>query len=661
MAEYRVKFLPMDTVFNAGDGDNLLDIAMRSGVHINASCGGNGACGKCRVTLLEGNADSPPHETISPEDYRKGVRLACMTVIRGDITVEVPLESQVDRMALLRRREAPHILSPSDVGKLVAGMEIDPAVFKRYVELPPPTAEDNIPDLARLTRELKMQRGVDVPYVDFRVLKRLAKALRTARWKVTATLAAVGSSYTLINVEQGNRELENYSVVLDIGTTTVCGQLLDLANCSVVRVTEHMESGRDLCTLSESSDYNKQISFGEDVISRIVFSGKKGGLRKLQEAVVDTINRVIEELITSAGIMADSISHVVFSGNTTMTHLLLGLDPTHIMRAPYTPTTTFFPPIRVAGLGLKLGDHVHAFAFPSVASYVGGDIVAGVLGSGMFQRSETTLFLDIGTNGEIVLGNKDWLTCASCSAGPAFEGGGIEFGMRAGKGAIEQVRINPSTYEPMILTVGKSKPMGICGSGLIDVVAELLETGLIDQRGKFERDGKSARVRAGKNGYEYVLSYAPDTRTGRDIVITESDLDNLIRTKAAVYAGCKVLLDSLGLSLGDIATVIIAGGFGHYIDLEKAITIGLLPELPPGKFIFVGNGALLGARLVSFSKEFLKEARETARKMTNIELSTNPKFMDEFVASMFLPHTDERAFPKVAERLKNIRNNIEET
>ena len=660
MAEYRVKFLPMDMVFQAGDGENLLDLAMKAGVHINASCGGNGACGKCRVTLLDGVAESPPHQSVTPEDYGKGVRLACMTSVRGNVTVEVPLESQVDRTALRRRREAPHILSPSDVGKLVAGMEIDPAVFKRYVELPPPTAEDNVPDLARLMRELKTQRGVDVPYVDFRVLKRLARTLRAARWKVTATLGAMGESYTLINVEQGNRELENYSVVLDIGTTTVCGQLLDLANCSVVRVTERMDDGKDLCTLSESSDYNKQISFGEDVISRIVYSGKKGGLRKLQEAVVDTINRVMEELIASAGITADSITHVVFAGNTTMTHLLLGLDPAFIMKAPYTPTTTFFPPVRVAGLGLKLSDHVHAFAFPSVASYVGGDIVAGVLGSGMFQRSETTLFLDIGTNGEIVLGNKDWLTCASCSAGPAFEGGGIEFGMRAGKGAIEQVRINPTTYEPMILTVGKTKPMGICGSGLIDIVAELLETGLIDQKGKFERNGKTRRVRPGGNGYEYVLCYGPDTRTGRDIVITESDLDNLIRTKAAVYAGCRVLLDGLGLGAGDIDMVIIAGGFGHYIDLEKAITIGLLPELPPGKFIFVGNGALLGARLVSFSREFLKEARETARKMTNIELSTNPKFMDEFVASMFLPHTDEKAFPNVTERLKSIRSGAEE-
>ncbi len=335
-----------------------------------------------------------------------------------------------------------------------------------------------------------------------------------------------------------------------------------------------------------------------------------------------------------------------------MTHLLLGVDPKYIMLAPYTPTATFFPPVRARNLGIDLEDFIHAYIFPSVASYVGGDITAGVLGSGLFQREEVTLFMDIGTNGEIVLGNKDWLTCASCSAGPAFEGGGIQFGMRAGKGAIEQVRINPTTFEPMILTVGKTKPMGICGSGLIDVVAELLEAGLISQNGKFERDARTPRIREGESGFEYVLSYAHETKLGKDIVITEVDFDNLIRTKAAIYAGCRVLLESVGLTFSDVDRVIIAGGFGHYINLEKAIAIGLLPELPLDKFLFVGNGSLLGARLLSFSQGFLREAERIARMMTNIELSNAPRFMDEFVAAMFLPHTDEKAFPGVMERLK---------
>ena len=645
MAKYRIRFLPMDKIFPAKYGDNLLEVAMMSGVHINASCGGNGACGKCRVVVKEGSTDSAPHLTITRDEYNEGVRLACMTALRGDVTVEVPLESQVDRSALKRRVEAPHILAPSDAGKLVAAMEIDPAVFKRCLKLPEPTAEDNIADLSRLLREIKTRYGIDDVSADYRVLKKLSRILRADVWRVTVTLGPWEDGYRLINVEAGDKEQENYAVLLDIGTTTVCGQLLDLGKCAT-----------PLCVLSDSSDYNGQISFGEDVISRIVFSRKKGGLRKLQEAVISSINRVIGELLDRASVNADLISHVTLAGNTTMTHLLLGLDPTYIMRAPYTPTTVVFPPVRLAGLGVNLNDHAHAYIFPSVASYVGGDIVAGVLGSGMFQREEVTLFMDIGTNGEIVLGNKDWLTCASCSAGPAFEGGGIQFGMRAGKGAIEQVHINPSTYEPMILTVGRHKPMGICGSGLIDIVAGLLEAGLIDQRGKFLREGAPARVRPGENGYEYVLSYAPETEIGKDIVITEIDLDNLIRTKAAIYAGFKVLLDNLGLSVSDIEKVIIAGGFGHYIDLEKAIFIGLLPELPPRKFLFIGNGALLGARLVSLSKGILKETGRIARMMTNIELSVSPRFMDEFMAAQFLPHTDHRAFPRTTERLRKMRS-----
>ena len=408
-----------------------------------------------------------------------------------------------------------------------------------------------------------------------------------------------------------------------------------------------------MCTLAETADYNAQISYGEDVITRIVFSRKDEGLKRLQEVVVATINGVIGELLSTSGVPVDQVSHLVFAGNTTMTHLVLGLDPKYIMLDPYTPTANFIPPVRAVNIGLNVGEHVFAYIFPCVASYVGGDIVAGVLGSGVFQRDEVTLFIDVGTNGEIVVGNKDWLTCTSCSAGPAFEGAGIKFGMRAGKGAIEQVKINPSTCEPMILTIGRAQPAGICGSGLIDAVAELFEAGVIDQNGKFDRELPTNRVRQGESGWEYVLSYAAESHIGRDIVLTEVDLDNLIRAKAAVYAGCKTLLDSVGLTFEDVQRVIIAGGFGHSIDLEKAQTIGLLPDVAPEKFLFVGNGSLLGARLLSFSRDLLKETERIARTMTNVELSNNPGFMDEFVAALFIPHTNESAFPRVTEQLRN--------
>jgi uncharacterized 2Fe-2S/4Fe-4S cluster protein (DUF4445 family) len=649
---YRVKFLPSERVFLAEEGESLLELAMKSGIHVNASCGGNGACGRCRIKVLEGTVQSAPHAKIPQWEYESGTRLACMTTPLGDVVVEIPFESQVDRAALKRKREASHVLTASDLDQLVEGWEIDPAVFKKYVELEPPSAEDNINDLGRLMRELRKKHEIDDVSADFRVLTKLARVLREAHWKVTLTLVVTRRGLKLINVEPGNTEDRNYSIVIDIGTTTVCGQLLDLAKCNIYQRVEDLNNGRQVCTLGEGSDYNAQISYGEDVITRILYAQKPGGLKRIQEVVIGTINGLIKEMLEISGVSIDDISHLVFAGNTTMTHLVLGLEPRYIMLSPYTPTANFIPPVRAIHLGLNVKEHVHVYMFPCVASYVGGDIVAGVLGSGVFQKTDVTLFMDIGTNGELVVGNKDWLTCASCSAGPAFEGGGIKFGMRAGRGAIEQIHINPTTLEPMILTIARAKPAGICGSGLIDIVSELLETGMIDQNGKFNRDLPTKRVREGESGFEYVLAYAADTQIGRDIVLTEVDIDNLIRAKAAIYAGCKVLLDNVGLTFNDVHTIMIAGGFGHYIDIEKAQMIGLLPDVPSEKFIFVGNGSLLGARLLSFSKELLRETENIARTMTNIELSNSPRFMDEFIAAMFLPHTDEKAFPTVTEQLR---------
>ena len=650
--QHRVRFFPSDRMFLVGEGESLLELAMKSGIHINASCGGNGACGRCRIKIVEGAVRSAPHPKIPQWEYDSGTRLACMTSALEDLVVEIPFESQIDRAALKRKRETSHVLSPTDLDQLVKGWEVDPAVFKKYVELEPPSADDNVNDLGRLVRELRKKHEIEDVSVDFRVLTKLAKVLREAGWRVTLTLVETRRGLKLINVEPGNVEDKNYSIVIDIGTTTVCGQLLDLANCSVHRRIEDSNSGILACTLSEASDYNAQISYGEDVITRIVYAQKQGGLKRIQEVVIGTINGLIKELLDMSGVSVEHVSHLVFAGNTTMTHLVLGLEPRYIMLSPYTPTANFIPPVRAINLGLNLRDHVHVYIFPCVASYVGGDIVAGILGSGVFQRSDIALFMDIGTNGELVVGNKDWLTCASCSAGPAFEGGGIKFGMRAGRGAIEQVRINPTTFEPMILTVGRAKPAGICGSGLIDIVAQLLETGIIDQNGKFDRGVPTKRVREGETGFEYVLAYASETQIGRDIVLTEADLDNLIRAKAAIYAGCKVLLDNVGLSFADVNTIIVAGGFGHSIDVDKAQMIGLLPDAPSEKFIFVGNGSLLGARLLSFSRELLRETERIARTMTNVELSNSPRFMDEFIAAMFLPHTDQKAFPAVIEQLR---------
>jgi uncharacterized 2Fe-2S/4Fe-4S cluster protein (DUF4445 family) len=640
MKKYRIKFLPSERIFDADDGETILDAAMKAGVYINASCGGNGSCGKCRIKVIEGNVVSTCHPKISRTDYDNGYRLACNSRPQGDVIVEVPLESQVDRSILQRKDRKPLILAASGLDKLIKKWKPDPPFLKMNLELPEPTVDDNISDFGRLVRELRKILQKNTIFAELKVLKKMAGILRESVWKPTVTVTARNDGYEIINIEPKDKALQNYAIVIDIGTTTVSGQILDL-----------VDRGQDIRTLAESSDYNSQIRYGDDVISRIMYSRKKNGLENLQKAVVGTVNGIIYQLIKESGIQKPSISHLIFAGNTTMTHLFFGLDPKNIMLAPYTPVSNVYPLVSARDLGLDLEDHVYIQASPCVSSYVGGDIVAGVIGSGMSRSDKVTLYVDIGTNGEIVLGNKDWLVCASCSAGPAFEGGGIQFGMRAEKGAIEQLRLNPENYEPMIITIGKEKPKGICGSGLIDCVSELFLTRVLDQNGKFRRDLATSRVREGESGYEYVVAYRENTGIHRDIVVTEVDLANLIRAKAALFAGCKVLLEDVGLTFRDVERIFIAGGFGHYIDIEKAQIIGLLPELPLERFIFIGNGSLLGARLFSFSRGFMEEAENISKMMTNIELSNSQRFMDEFIAASFLPHTDHKAFPKVLKKI----------
>jgi uncharacterized 2Fe-2S/4Fe-4S cluster protein (DUF4445 family) len=604
------------------------------------------------VKIEKGEVESPSTPKISGEEYRQGFRLACQTRVLSDVEVGVPVESHLDRRVIARTRErvtAGRRVSHQELESLVLGWCFSPALRKFYLEVEPPTLKDNRSDLSRLLMALKKSQGMEGISVDSHLLRKLPFVLRQSEWKVTATLVQTrmesqlgeyqlrGSRRPkLISLEEGDTTQEHYSIVLDIGTTTVWAQLLDLNQRK---------------TLAEASDYNPQIQYGDDVITRIVYSQKPGGLKKLQETVIGTVNGLIRELIARSGVDVTRVSHMTAAGNTIMTHLLLGLDPKYIRESPYTPVANYIPPVRAVDLGLEVGEHVHLYTFPSVASYVGGDIVSGVLGSGIYQRKPLTLYIDIGTNGEIVIGNSDWMVTAACSAGPAFEGGGIKHGMRATTGALEDFRIDPVSYEPMLLTIGMVKPKGICGSGLINMIAEFLEAGVITPKGKFNTDLPTRRIRSGPDGKEYVLAYGGETATGSDLVITEVDIDNLMRAKAAMYAGYVTLLQSVGLSVANLEQVVIAGAFGSFIDLERAITIGLLPEVPLDRFLFIGNGSLLGARLISFCNEMLDDGERVCRMMTNVELSENPAFMDNYMAALFLPHTNGDEFPGVAARL----------
>jgi len=636
-----VDFKPYDITVEVPEGENLLRVALQAGVHINASCGGEGVCGKCRILLESGELDSLRTGLLSDEEWDLGYRQACQSRVLSDVVVRIPPESLLDRRTLTRRRGGVGLRpSPIDLGALKAEGLYNPAFKKRFVQLSPPTLADNANDLSRLEHGLAHQHAVDSLTLDFFLLRKLARVMREQDFQVTATLDFSRRRFRsphLLNVEAGDTTKRHFALAIDIGTTTVWVQLLDLAQGEI---------------LGRAADYNAQMSYGDDVITRIVFSQKEQGLQKLQKSVATTINQVMHRLLKQHQLSVEEISHITMAGNTTMTHLFYGIDPKYIRLAPYTPTAGSIPLMRARDLGLEVPEHVFIYSVSSVSSYVGGDIVSGVLASGIYKDPKLTLFIDIGTNGEIVIGNQAWLACAACSAGPAFEGGGIKFGMRASAGAIEDVIINPETFEPTLITIDMVKPKGIAGSGLINLMAAMMEADIISPNGKFREDLKTPRIRLGDSGLEYVLVYATETQSGQDLTISEADIDNLMRAKGAMFAGYLTLLEAVGLKLQDLEQVILAGAFGNFINIENAIAIGLLPDLPRDRFQFVGNASLQGATLLAFSRELLAEERRVAEMMTNFELSETPGFMNQYVAALFLPHTQMDYFPTVTERLR---------
>jgi uncharacterized 2Fe-2S/4Fe-4S cluster protein (DUF4445 family) len=647
----KVRFEPFGVEVEGRAGDRLLDLALEAGVHINASCGGEGVCGKCRVHVEEGAVEGGLSEKVNAEDAEAGVRLACQSTLAGDVTVRIPVDSALDKVGLQA------LASGSAQAATLIGAEdlrqegrFDPALAKVAVNATPPSLEDNRNDVARLLAELK-EAGEHSFVFDFEAIRDLPNAWRDGDWTVTTTITRPVDRETgrnhVIRVEPGDTTASNLAVAIDLGTTTVWAQLIDL------------HSGEILGT---EGDFNEQISYGEDVISRIVHSGKPGGLETLQQAAARSINKVLKQLAKRTGANLHEVSLATLAGNTTMTQLFLGVEPKYLRLEPYVPSAAYYPPVKAADFGLELPDHVSTLIFPAVASYVGGDVVAGVMGVGMHRSEALTLFIDMGTNGEVVVGNQDWMACAAASAGPAFEGGGIKFGMRAAKGAIENFSVDPFSGEPALITVGHAKPRGICGSGLIAIVASLLMAGIIDERGRFQLEHPSDRLREGEDGPEYVLAWAEDTAIGRDISLTEPDVDNLMRAKAAMYAAYMTLLEGVGLTIHDLERVILAGGFGQSINLERAILIGLLPELPLDRFIFVGNGSLLGARLVAMSNPLRTEVGSIVDQMTNFELSVAPGYMDNYTGSQFLPHTEAKTlFPEAYQRLIEAREAIKVT
>jgi len=636
-SRYKIHFTPNDVTVEIEEGKTILDASYKGNLFINAVCGGDGTCGKCKVILSAGDVKSMPSSHISEDEAGKGYLLACKAKVESDLEVLIPEESRLDKTQILVSDYPQFSGSQAAVSLGAEQFERNPLINKLYLELTPPSMEDNMADFERLCYGVISQTNIspDQLSINFSVLKQLPVVLRKSNWNVTATLGNRGAFYEIIEIQSGDVSSNNYGIAVDIGTTTVVAHLLDLSK------TE---------TIDAEATYNSQIKYGDDYIQRIIYASQNNSMGIMQEMLVEDINHLISTLIKRNRLIIHNINALVCSGNTVMIHFLLGLDPTNIRKEPYLPTANYVAPIRASDVGIKINGNGMLYTLPGIGAYVGGDITSGVLSIRLDTAEQVSLLIDIGTNGEIVLGNKEWLVCCSASAGPSFEGSGISCGMRAAKGAIETINIAPN-FEVTYETIGDVAPTGICGSGLLECLASLVRSGIVDRTGNFQKGIETEKLRMTDDKCEFVLVDKSNTATKRDIVITQADIQNLIRSKAAIYSAISTLLESMGMQADNIEQVYLAGGFGNYLDTRSAITIGMLPDISVSKVQFVGNTSIIGAKLSLFSNEAYEIVKEIGAKMTYFDLMSNNKYMEEYVSANFLPHTDIEKFPSVAEEL----------
>ncbi|RME84274.1 MAG: DUF4445 domain-containing protein [Caldilineae bacterium] len=638
MAEHTVLFDVAEQPVHVPTGTLLSEAARLAGVELNQPCGGQGRCGRCAVQVKTGSVRSRSTLRLSAEDVAAGYVLACQAVVEGNVAVAVPPQEKIERRLTTDRTVREVSVPPG----------YDPAqhqsIRRLRLTLSPPTMDDQTDDWSRLKWALQKQMGRGNIDISLRLLRQMGARLREQDWQVTAILDTPMWDFCpdcparLIDLIPGHVPDEEplWGVAIDIGTTTVTLWLVELISGEV---------------RAQVAEYNRQIARGEDVISRIIYASKNGGGEELRQLVLDTINELVERACGRVKADPQQIVKATIAGNSTMMHLLLGIPAASIRLSPFVTAVNEVPPLTAAEVGLAIHPEASVDCLPGVASYVGADITAGVLSSGMDDTEKVTLFMDIGTNGETVLGSSEWLVTCACSAGPAFEGAGVVDGMRATRGAIEEVWVNSRTYEPSWRVIGNVKPRGICGSGLISLLAELFLTGVIDKGGHFNTHLQTPRVREGEHGPEYVVAWGSETAHGRDIVLTRVDIDNLIRAKAAIYAGFTILAESVGVPLEMVEQVLIGGSFGKYINVEKAIHLGLLPDMPWDRFQFLGNTAVLGAYRALLDRTARARIQDIASRMTYIELSADNRFYEAFTSALFLPHTELNRFPSVAQAL----------
>jgi len=626
----QVQFLPDEVSVLVDEGVTIEQAAKQAGVYVNTICGGDGLCGKCRVIVRDGEIRTKPTALLERDEIRLGYVLACQTTIHSDVVIDVPPETRFEGRSKLEQEEA-HRFGDIMLRPGSKPYVFDPLSKKWFLDLPLPSLADNVGDMERVYRELRRKSEYPVMQTGLYNIRRLGRLMRETGWQITATLALRGKTVEVVQFEEGDTSVRNYGVAVDVGTTTIVAQLIDLV------------SGN---TVGTEASYNSQVWFGEDVISRIMYCAEDQGVEELQRYVVSDINTLISALVEGNDIDLADVTYCVAAGNTTMMHLLLGIDPAFIRAEPYIPTANQVPAIRAAEIGMTISGRGLLQCMPGVGAYVGSDVVADILASGLHQDGALSLLIDIGTNGEIVLGNSDWLICCSASAGPSFEGGGMRCGLRATDGAIERVAVTPGG-KIVYQTVGGSRAKGICGSGMIDLVAEMFRAGYLEKSGRFRTESEIPGLVDGPDGLEFVVVPGNESATGKPLTISETDIAVFLRSKGAIYTAAEALINHVGVRFEDVERVFIAGGFGYHLDIVNCITIGLLPDLPLKTFHFLGNGSLAGARMALLSTEVLQSANLVASRITYFDLSTDSMFMNRFTSSLFIPHTDLENFPSV--------------
>ncbi len=624
---HKVTFLPFGISIEVPARTKILEAVKKAGLPLNAACGGEGTCGECRIRIKSGNFEAKTSGVLSTQLLSEGYALACQTHIIDDLVIVIPDYQERSVRSVLGSE-----FFEKQKNNISGVFEHNPAVRILELELPSPTLEDNYSDLKILEREFQKATGKHKLSCTYSVLLKLGQAVRAQKGHIQVIYIYDSDQTTILDVLPAEAEKKLLGLACDIGTSTVALHLVDL------------KTGR---IKSTSSSLNQQIKCGEDIISRINYAQKPGGLGELQELIVRTINLLIESASQKAHLSPSDIYYASFTGNTTMMHLLLRLEPRYIREEPYVPTFNDLPILDAKDLGLNMNPEAKIHISPAVGSYVGGDITAGLLCTPILRDAEKiALFIDAGTNGELAVGNREWLMTCACSAGPAFEGTGIACGMPASEGAIEKVTLDESG-ELSYKVIGGEKPKGVCGSGLVDLLAELLIHGYIDRHGKFKEINTNPRIVDSDEGLAFVIIEGKKSFWGTDILLPERDIADLIRTKGAIYSACSLLLKNVGLRFETIDSFYISGGFGQYLNIENAVRIGLLPDLERYRFHYIGNSSLLGAYLILLSDKNKNLTNSIAKKTTYVELNTEPSYMNEFTGSLFLPHTDINQFPSV--------------